>query len=255
MTVFILSDASFDITNQNTGISIKDMWTKEEIKENFKCNSSHEGEMRAIEKAIEYAISKNYSDPIFMYDDMKINAEELKNKYKIYFKTMQFVWVSREYISVVDELSKTARKEREEYTGQTRENISVYNYKIKVPLNFEEFMKFTDEDKIKFFAMYGSSKGNKKLYNAIIENNFENLGTGHRKYLEINGLYNMLSEKSYKDILIENTSDKRKDSVETKRGKEFLIQIFNEAFESFKTRKETKVNILEKNEISRKNFI
>jgi hypothetical protein len=104
---FIGSDASLK-EDKTIIIAFKDYYLdkiyQQEVKRSIQ--NSLRAEEIALRYAIKYAINKGYKHCVFVYDCLAINSNKFLKRYSKYFKTIQFLWVKREYISEIDIFTK-----------------------------------------------------------------------------------------------------------------------------------------------------
>lgn len=170
--VVFVSDASYKldstailaVQDEHTGITYQKIITG-------KLKSSLEAEEYALRFAIDIAIVKEYPHVIFIYDCLALNTDILKKRYSRNFESIQFLWLKRKYIAVVDRITKKEESDKirvlrslsdqeldekifEEFSNYVRtiEEVSIFNknrpgsYKIETEnkryslLNFVYFL-------------------------------------------------------------------------------------------------------------------
>lgn len=63
-------------------------------------------ETAALLFSIKMAIKLNYSNTVFIYDNITINISLIKNMYSHKFQHMQFLWLKRDNLQEVDIIAR-----------------------------------------------------------------------------------------------------------------------------------------------------
>jgi len=105
--VVFVSDASYKL-DSTAILAVQDEYTGRTYQKviSKKLKSSLEAEEQALIFAIDIAIIKDYPHVIFIYDCLALNTDILKKRYSRNFKSIQFLWLKRSFVSVVDRITK-----------------------------------------------------------------------------------------------------------------------------------------------------
>lgn len=167
MVVFV-SDASYKL-DSTAILAVQDEHTGRTYQKIVveKLKSSLEAEEQALRFAIDIAIVNEYKHVIFIYDCLALNTDVLKKRYARNFESIQFLWLKRSFISVVDRITKKEESEEirelrmmtdeakdkkifEEFSPyvRTMEEVSIFNknrpgkYKIETENNRYALLNF-----------------------------------------------------------------------------------------------------------------
>ena len=134
------------------------------------------------------AIKLNYSNTVFIYDNITINVPLIKNMYSHKFQHMQFLWLKRDNLQEVDIIARKNLK------------LARDDYGIKLLNNFIEL---SIESKIKAIMYTTKNQKEYEILNQFIKNEFtldSLIEINIRKTQTFKYLYHLLDSKDKIDF-------------------------------------------------------
>lgn len=113
-SAFFMSDASYNQDTKTASIAVLEIIRQIHHKEIIQCSSTAEAEWCAIVAAISIAAREKYDHVVCAYDCLAIDVEELKDFFSSRFRSLQFLWLKREFLVPVDRIAKDYRYQNED---------------------------------------------------------------------------------------------------------------------------------------------
>ncbi|WP_345985743.1 hypothetical protein WCX49_01120 [Sulfurimonas sp. HSL-1656] len=113
-SAFFMSDASYNHDTQTASIAVLEIIRQIHHKEIIQCSSTVEAEWCAIVAAIEIAAREKYDHVVCAYDCLAIDVEELKDFFSSRFRSLQFLWLKREFLVPIDRIARDYRYQNED---------------------------------------------------------------------------------------------------------------------------------------------
>ena len=187
--VFMISDASYCSLTKIASLSVFCSHTGKTYNKILKnIQDSSFAETAALLFSIKMAIKLNYSNTVFIYDNITINVSLIKNMYSHKFQHIQFLWLKRDNLQEVDIIArKNLKLARDDYGTELLNN----------------FIELSIESKIK--AIMYSTKNQKEyeILNQFIKNEFtldSLIEINIRKTQTFRYLYHLLDSKDKIDF-------------------------------------------------------
>lgn len=124
MNVIYLSDASYDPHTHKAGLGIKNLTSDESYSVAVHAACVQEAEEFALLEAINHAIANQYSNCVFVYDNMGIDTKSIGAFYAESFEKIQFLWCKRDYLHEVDRLAAQVRGNKSHHHALTKQILS-----------------------------------------------------------------------------------------------------------------------------------
>ena len=145
-------------------------------------------ETAALLFSIKMAIKLNYSNTVFIYDNITINVSLIKNMYSHKFQHIQFLWLKRDNLQEVDIIArKNLKLARDDY------GIELLN----------NFIELSIESKIKAIMYTTKNQKEYEILNQFIKNEFtldSLIEINIRKTQTFRYLYHLLDSKDKIDF-------------------------------------------------------
>lgn len=141
--VFIFCDASYNHTFKTASVSVYFSDNRKyynRIIQNIK--NSTQAELSAIFFSLLLAKYFRLDNIVIVYDNINLPILEIKNKFIMDFKHVQFLWLKREYLDYVDFHSRTFL-----------DNFFHHSSKIENNKTLSSFLKYSFVKKINFFIL------------------------------------------------------------------------------------------------------
>ena len=107
--IFMISDASFMEDKNLAGVGVVDLNTNQKYSKIYqKVKNSYFAEFYALVYSVQIALKNNYENVVFIYDNQSLDITNLKLYVKDKFKSVQFLWLKREYVDQADKLASKA---------------------------------------------------------------------------------------------------------------------------------------------------
>lgn len=187
--VFMISDASYCSLTKIASLSVFCSHTGKTYNKILKkIQNCFIAETAALLFSIKMAIKLNYSNTVFIYDNITINVTLIKNMYSHKFQHIQFLWLKRDNLQEVDIIArKNLKLARDDYGTELLNN----------------FIELSIESKIK--AIMYSTKNQKEyeILNQFIKNEFtldSLIEINIRKTQTFRYLYHLLDSKDKIDF-------------------------------------------------------
>ncbi len=179
----LFSDSSYSQETKIASISVYDVVEdsyETRVVKNIK--NVFVAETMALKFSVSLAIARGYENVVFIYDNINIDKEAIRQEYQEFFKMIQFVWLKREFLKKVDSCAKKALRDCFKIEkAQNSKSITK-----KVPNNSEN--EFNNLKQL--ILIY------KKLELPILIEKFkENVFNKHEKYIIENWQNNLLDKK------------------------------------------------------------
>ena len=156
--VFMISDASYCSLTKIASLSVFCSHTGKTYNKILKnIQDSSFAETAALLFSIKMAIKLNYSNTVFIYDNITINVSLIKNMYSHKFQHIQFLWLKRDNLQEVDIIArKNLKLARDDY------GIELLN----------NFIELSIESKIKAIMYTTKNQKEYEILNQFIKNEF-----------------------------------------------------------------------------------
>ncbi|MDN5105049.1 hypothetical protein O8C79_07090 [Aliarcobacter butzleri] len=156
--VFMISDASYCSLTKIASLSVFCSHTGKtynKILNNIQ--NCFFAETAALLFSIKMAIELNYSNTVFIYDNITINVNLIRNMYSHKFQHMQFLWLKRDNLQEVDIVArKNLKLARDNYGTELLNN----------------FIELSIESKIKAIMYSTKNQREYEILNQFIKNEF-----------------------------------------------------------------------------------
>ena len=156
--VFMISDASYCTLTKIASLSVFCSHTgKTYNKILMDIQDSAFAETAALLFSIKIAIKLNYSNTVFIYDNITINVNLIKDMYSHKFQHIQFLWLKRDNLQEVDIIArKNLKLARDDYGTELLNN----------------FIELSIETKIKAIMYSRKNQREYEILNQFIKNEF-----------------------------------------------------------------------------------
>ena len=156
--VFMISDASYCTLTKIASLSVFCSHTgKTYNKILMDIQDSSFAETAALLFSIKIAIKLNYSNTVFIYDNITINVNLIKDMYSHKFQHIQFLWLKRDNLQEVDIIArKNLKLARDDYGTELLNN----------------FIELSIESKIKAIMYTTKNQREYEILNQFIKNEF-----------------------------------------------------------------------------------
>lgn len=156
--VFMISDASYCTLTKIASLSVFCSHTGKNYNKILNnIQNCFFAETAALLFSIKIAIKLNYSNTVFIYDNITINVSLIKNMYSDKFQHMQFLWLKRDNLQEVDIVArKNLKLARDDYGTELLNN----------------FIELSIESKIKAIMYSTKNQREYEILNQFIKNEF-----------------------------------------------------------------------------------
>lgn len=205
--IFLLSDASYSDKSKVAGLGVVDTFTQQTYKlkvQNIK--NAYDAEFNALALSIKVAISRGYSNVVFVYDCKSLEIDSLKEYAQQKIQTVQFLWLKRNYLKQSDSLAKSARKLVEKFNIKkaSKEQLIQISKKASIKNRINKFISYKTKIKIEAIKRI-ANKREQEILNGFLTSSSINLNTdiklGSKKATFMKFVYYVLAKEDKTSFL------------------------------------------------------